>query len=233
MFSKQGIAALLFGLTIMTFGMFSMRTKPPKTLELWATWYHIPQLKSQETGIAILDKEGKPIGINLDSTDWCKAAIEGTAQVITPTDTVLLNFAGRSESLQFDCRRCKRYAHYNGYEKTGKVLWAKSTGFGLGVRNYKLVPYRTIAVDQKMIPYGTVLFIPKAKGVKLPDGSIHDGYFFAGDTGSKIKGKHIDVFIGTSIRSPFNFIGSSPEHTFKAQVVSDQKIIEALKQMHL
>lgn len=68
------------------------------------------------------------------------------------------------------------------------------------MKGYKLFPYRTIAVDKNHIAYGSVVFIPDAVGTEIlkKDGKtfLHDGYFFAGDTGAAIKTNHIDVFTG-------------------------------------
>lgn len=68
--------------------------------------------------------------------------------------------------------------------------------FGLGVRGYKLVPYRSLAVDPELISPGTVLFLPALEGIQLPSGEIHDGFMFAHDVGQSIKGNRIDVFVG-------------------------------------
>jgi len=71
---------------------------------------------------------------------------------------------------------------------------------GDDVRGHAPIPYRTIAVDRSLIPIGSVVFIPSARGstLHLPDGSVayHDGFFIAGDTGGRIRGAHIDVFCG-------------------------------------
>lgn len=48
----------------------------------------------------------------------------------------------------------------------------------------KPTPYRTIAVDPKVIPYGSIVYIPEYKAL-----------FRAEDTGSAIKGKRIDIFL--------------------------------------
>jgi 3D (Asp-Asp-Asp) domain-containing protein len=51
-------------------------------------------------------------------------------------------------------------------------------------------------VDRRRIRLGSVLFIPAAKGLLLPDGSIHDGIFLADDVGSAVRGNKIDFFVG-------------------------------------
>jgi 3D (Asp-Asp-Asp) domain-containing protein len=51
-----------------------------------------------------------------------------------------------------------------------------------------LTYYQSIAVDPKVIPLGSRVYIPAYKG----DG--YGGWFVAQDTGGEIKGRHIDVF---------------------------------------
>jgi 3D (Asp-Asp-Asp) domain-containing protein len=58
------------------------------------------------------------------------------------------------------------------------------------------IPMRTVAVDPRYIPRRTRLFIPETVGMRMPDGSIHDGYWYASDTGGAIRGQKIDLFTG-------------------------------------
>lgn len=64
-----------------------------------------------------------------------------------------------------------------------------------------LLPYHTIAADNKVHKIGSILYIPKAKGIRLPNGSIHNGMFIVRDTGGAFEGvgsKRIDLFVGTA-----------------------------------
>lgn len=72
----------------------------------------------------------------------------------------------------------------------------RNAPYGLGDHGYKLIPFRTLAVDPRVIPLGTVLYVPDLVGVRLPTGELHDGYVFAHDTGGGITGDRIDVFVG-------------------------------------
>lgn len=65
----------------------------------------------------------------------------------------------------------------------------------------KVVAMRTAAVDRTLIPRRSVLFIKETVGLKLPDGSLHDGYWYASDVGGAIKGQRIDLFTGFSATS--------------------------------
>jgi 3D (Asp-Asp-Asp) domain-containing protein len=65
----------------------------------------------------------------------------------------------------------------------------------------KVVPMRTIAVDPRLIPKRTVIFIKETVGLTMPDGATHDGYWYASDVGSAIKGQRIDLYTGHSAAS--------------------------------
>jgi 3D (Asp-Asp-Asp) domain-containing protein len=75
---------------------------------------------------------------------------------------------------------------------------------GVGVRDSlgcRLAPMRTVAVDPKVFPRHSVLFIKETVGLKMPDGSSHDGYWYASDVGGAIKGSRIDLFTGAGAAS--------------------------------
>lgn len=65
----------------------------------------------------------------------------------------------------------------------------------------KVVAMRTVAVDKNVIPRRTVLFIKETVGVKMPDGKLHDGYWYATDVGGAIKGQRIDLYTGQGAAS--------------------------------
>jgi 3D (Asp-Asp-Asp) domain-containing protein len=56
-----------------------------------------------------------------------------------------------------------------------------------------LVPFITVAAND--IRFGTLLYIPKLDGMKLPNNKIHNGCVKVGDTGFGFGGKHIDWFV--------------------------------------
>ena len=77
-------------------------------------------------------------------------------------------------------------------------------GGGVGSRDSlgcKVIPMRTAAVDGVKVPRHTILFIPQTVGMKLPDGSRHDGYWYASDTGAAIHEGRIDLFTGDNAGS--------------------------------
>ncbi len=60
----------------------------------------------------------------------------------------------------------------------------------------KVAAMRTVAVDPKVIPRRTVIFIKETVGLPMPDGTTHDGYWYASDIGGAIKGLKLDLFSG-------------------------------------
>ena len=71
--------------------------------------------------------------------------------------------------------------------------------YGLSSSGCPLIPFRTIAVDPKIVKIGSRVYVPQLKGMTLPDGTIHDGMFIAADRGH-FRGKHLDFFIGAGTR---------------------------------
>lgn len=84
-----------------------------------------------------------------------------------------------------DWRASARLYHAGGGGATGND--------SLGCRP---IPMRTVAVDPRVIPRRTKLFIRETVGLRLADGTVHDGYWYASDTGGAIKGAKIDLYTG-------------------------------------
>ena len=64
-----------------------------------------------------------------------------------------------------------------------------------------LQPFRTVAVDPKVIKLGTLLYVPLLEGRTMPGrppwgGFVHDGCVIADDTGGGIDGNQLDLFVG-------------------------------------
>jgi 3D (Asp-Asp-Asp) domain-containing protein len=63
------------------------------------------------------------------------------------------------------------------------------------------IAMRTLATDPRVIPRRTRLFIKETVGLRLQDGTIHDGYWYASDTGGAIRGQRVDLYTGHGRRS--------------------------------
>jgi 3D (Asp-Asp-Asp) domain-containing protein len=209
-----------------------------RPIDLWATYYLVHQAPSIPNGKPLLDRDGHLLGPLLSDQDWCHAAMEGTVQVNDGRGYLTTyNFAARGETLQVDCAPYFPSMSSDIVAAVSRSRFLVSTApYGYGTETIPLVPYRTIAVDRSQIPIGSVIFIPDARGktVTLPTGDrvVHDGFFYAADVGGAIQGSHIDVFLGTAQRNPFSFITSSPNAPFRAYLIGDPDIVQALKTLH-
>ena len=58
------------------------------------------------------------------------------------------------------------------------------------------IAMRTVATDPRVIPRRTKLFIRETVGLRMADGTTHDGYWYASDTGGAIKGNKVDLYTG-------------------------------------
>jgi 3D (Asp-Asp-Asp) domain-containing protein len=64
-----------------------------------------------------------------------------------------------------------------------------------------LQPFRTVAVDPKVVKLGSLLYVPLLEGRTMPGrppwgGYVHDGCVVADDTGGHIDGHQLDLFVG-------------------------------------
>lgn len=210
-----------------------------KTLSLWATFYNVHTAQQVSSGEPILDMSGRSLGHSLSKKDWCQAAVEGTVRVLSSSGDVeeTYNYAGIGAAEQVDCSSFFPSLSSSVISGTNKVRFKVSKGlYGEGASGFFLAPYRTIAIDKKVISIGSVIYIPAARGitVTLPSGAtaIHDGYFFAVDTGSAIKDSHVDVFLGVAQKTPFPFVKSTSTGTFTAFLVQNPEIERILKNLH-
>lgn len=75
---------------------------------------------------------------------------------------------------------------------------------GVGTRDSlgcAVVPLRTVATDRGVMPRRSILFIKETVGLEMPDGSRHDGYWYASDIGGGVRGAHIDLYTGNGAGS--------------------------------
>lgn len=75
------------------------------------------------------------------------------------------------------------------------ILDPKRYPYGMGVMHRPLVPFRSVAVDRRLIPIGDTLYVPEFDGMLLPDGSRHDGCLRADDVGGAIRRRKIDFYV--------------------------------------
>ncbi len=128
----------------------------------------------------------------------CKA-IASVTQIFH--DQVCVQGSGRlstGETISFakrDCA-CAAVCPRSGHKICFEKLDPKVFPTGRGATGKPVEPLRSIAVDSDVIPLGSVVFIAEYVGLPLPGGGRHDGCFRADDRGSKVVGRHVDIFTG-------------------------------------
>lgn len=203
-----------------------------KRLDLWATYFRTHQAEHDSAGIALLSIDGKPLGVRLSTRDFCQAAMDGAVRVVSRSGSRTFGFAGLGDEPQTDCS-----ARFPKQPAIARTRFAVARGeYGDGAGSRTLVPLRSIAVDRRVIPIGSVVFVPAARGIPVtrPDGREvrHDGYFFAATTGGAIDGRKIDVFLGPLERNPFAFVRSSKRGTFEAFIIEASDLAERFEALH-
>lgn len=188
-------------------------------------------------GLPLVDLKGRAISAPVAPLDWCRGALQGTIRIHAADGSArVFGLAGTAADLLVDCSPLQgRYGAW--VAGLGRNRFQASRGpFGVGESGLFLVPYRTIAVDKRAIPYQSVLFIPAARGVAFSDPGgrtlRHDGFFFAADTGPSLQPAQIDVFLGVATANPFSFIGSTATRTFVAYIIPDAQIASRLRALH-
>jgi 3D (Asp-Asp-Asp) domain-containing protein len=140
-------------------------------------WISIEPNDGQPKTQDVLDESGNLI--NQVSVGYMATLrMEGTGKLL---DGRVINFKSK-------------ITHPDGTTEIRYRVCGPSAPYGYGYQDIPLVPYRSVAVDPNIIPIGSTIFVPAAKGVVLPDGTIHDGLFQAVDVGDLIVALHIDFF---------------------------------------
>jgi 3D (Asp-Asp-Asp) domain-containing protein len=226
------------------------RLPAPATLEagarrlIWSTAYidYLAAANNEPDGVPLVNKVGDRLGLSLSHADWCHSAMEGTVAVQQANGLFrTFNFAGSAPTAITDCKDVFPHVSTKILAGTNRASFAEvpaDAPFGLGAReNLRLVPYRSIAVDQTIFPLETILFIPTLKGtpVDLPDGRhvVHDGYVVAVDGGGLIKDHHVDFFEGPSRSDvPPAGLQSNENHLIEAYVITEPVVLKLLLQLH-
>jgi 3D (Asp-Asp-Asp) domain-containing protein len=107
-------------------------------------------------------------------------ALQGTGKL---KDGRVLNVSGHCNCERSPC--FKEVANQWGTSGNGRALH----------------PFRTVAVDPRVVKLGSLLYVPILEGRTMPGrppwgGFVHDGCVVADDTGGGIKGKQLDFFVG-------------------------------------
>jgi len=108
-----------------------------------------------------------------------------------------------------------------------KTLSLEQHPLGAGVQGRALTPFRSIAVDPRMIPIGATVYVPELVGVQMPDGTWHDGCLRADDMGGAIKNAKLDFFVESFMN--YKFIANSLWWRMKATPTLEEPRCEYLR----
>jgi 3D (Asp-Asp-Asp) domain-containing protein len=140
-------------------------------------WVALEERNDGPSTYELKDLEGRVLA-RVSEKFWRAIRLEGTGKLL---DGRVLNYDGR-------------VTLPDGTVEIRYVVCPKDAPYGYGLERRKLVPFRSVAIDPRVVPMDSTVYIPKARGARLPDGSIHDGYFRAIDIGDAIQNKRIDIF---------------------------------------
>lgn len=129
--------------------------------------------------IPLLDAQGARLGPVLDEGQFCELAAAGAGVIEGASYRVV----GSARAPQLNCRRYfSRLARKMPVAAgaLGRSVFVRiEAAYGLGARDFKLVPWRSVATAA--FPLGAVLYLPSLRGQTIAPGRIHDGYVFVAD----------------------------------------------------
>lgn len=172
---------------------------PPEPLHigyLWNTYYYLANEADHHTPADTPLLSGDcDILTDVPQAFHDDLCIEGSGIL---RDGRVVNYASTCTRECFAALTC---GSHRRYKICYRVLEADRYPWGMGVQGRALEPDVSIAVDRRMIPIGTILYLPELDGVIPPGRSApHNGCVRADDIGGAIKGNHIDIFAGTRQR---------------------------------
>jgi len=151
------------------------------------TYYDFPsEADYKGDKVALKDAQCRTIGsVPRDFHD--KVCVQGSGTLLNGRT---VSFNRRNCECAAECPRTKEHICYDALDPT-KFPW------GRGATGGPISPLLTIAADTSVLPFGTSVYIPELEGMPTDDqGTRHDGCFIVQDRGSKVTGKHVDVFTG-------------------------------------
>lgn len=114
---------------------------------------------------------------------------EDEHKICVKQGTCLLSEANGLRMINFNSRRAAAPVYS---EKT-----KRECPYGLGYKDVCLDPYHTISANFRFHRLGEVIYIPSVRGLKLPNGETHEGYFIVRDSAAHLgTAQEMDFFTG-------------------------------------
>ncbi len=152
------------------------------------TYYYFPEEPTHaEVGVTrqLFDAACHPLRtVSQDFHD--RLCVQGSGRLASG-ETV--SFAKRGCTCSAECPRTGQRICY-------ELLDPERFPHGRGAMGRAITPFRSVAVDSAVVALGTVIYIPDFHGLRDPMGAAHDGCFVAEDRGHKVRGRHVDLFVG-------------------------------------
>ena len=177
--------------------------------------------------IPLLDETGRPLGPLLDDGQFCDLARAGGGVIGAATYRVV----GTARTAQVFCgryysrlqRKQPVAAGALGRSRFARIDWQH----GIGTRDFRLVPGRTVAAGELGWRVGTVFFAPALVGARLGRDDIHDGYLVVTEAREGLGRDDVSVYLGVEGRA----LASLPAlgARFVVEPVSDAGVIEAAR----
>jgi 3D (Asp-Asp-Asp) domain-containing protein len=143
-------------------------------------WMASERKSTREREVQLYTKKCKPL-VKVSKSFAARLTREGTGKLLD----------GRTINVSGECR-CDHSPCFFAVGR--KRRW------GVGVYERPLSPFRSVAVDPSRVSIGTILYLPELDGLTMPGrqpwgGFVHDGCVVADDTGGKVTGDQIDLFM--------------------------------------
>lgn len=101
-----------------------------------------------------------------------------------------VSFAKRDCACAEICPRTKQRICFDALDKD-------TFPWGRGASGRPITPLRSVAADTRVLPMGTVIYIPELDGASRgEDAGRIDGCFVVEDRGLHVQGEHVDIFTG-------------------------------------
>ncbi len=215
-----------------------------------ARQYHLPTYSTSRQhphairGVnerSLVENEGLTLG------DWCRLLQQSSARIVTSTGSninisvagLAPEYASLSGNKNAEVHPCATQAssetarqNFSDPSYRESRYEISSAVFAQAARSEELIPFRSVAVDPTLIPYGTLIYVPTLRGKSFVANGrsfTHDGYFLAVDSGPQLLENNIAFFSGFSNQDHFGF---SQEEDLEIFFLANREVSQTLRDLH-
>jgi 3D (Asp-Asp-Asp) domain-containing protein len=142
------------------------------------------------------DHRGEPVSLMNGKCETIATVPRGFYDAVCVQGSGSLARGGTVSFAKRDCA-CAEICPHTNQRICFDVLDKATFPWGRGASGAPITPLRSVAADTRVLPMGTVLYIPELDGVArgTSEGTL-DGCFVVEDRGLKVQGEHVDIFTG-------------------------------------